>query len=294
MRTIFTLLTTLSLWMSAEAAPPSIDESIAHIEKALPEDFEAFVVSIANVRCPAFTSKNKAGMQEARLPKLAEGIWKKASSVKVNWSDSDIKVPMRAVTSLIKLRNWVLSGRAYGNFAMASVCEYKIALSLIDGLKQSRVSAQEVEAMLGQINQVQVLLCDLVAVLLEEAPNSKKIPALLEMIKRNETGKILARAEEIGEEQSQEIFVSPDEMIAHTNVGALLLIHGSACAHIAATKALAAYVSRGGSLSLDDNAMKADLQKRIPNYFKEKIPETGSELEPLELLMVLRDAHKGL
>lgn len=288
MKRIFILLTALCLWTTAEATP-TLDESIALIEKALPEDIDSFVVSIANVHCPAFASKNNVALQDARLPKLAAAIWKKASGVKVNWSDSDKKVPRRTVISLIKLRNWVLTGRAYGNFVIASGCDIQIVQSLIDGLKQSHFSAQEIEAMLGELNQVHVTLNDFAAVLLTEAPKSTIIPALLEMIKQNKPCDILQKAREICEEQSQEPFVPPDKLIEQTNVGSLLLFHASSTAQIVATKALAAYVSRGGSLSLDDKTLEADLQKRIPEFFREKLPETGSEPEPLGLLLLLRD-----
>ncbi len=292
MKSFFTFLIVSAFLGTAEAASPTLDESIQLIEKALPENLASFVNLVSVTPCPALVTKGNAELKDARLPSLTEAILKKVSSVEVNWTDPDKEVPKQMIGNLVKLRNWVLTGHHYGNILITSACDFQIGQSLIVGIKESKISALEVKVYTDELNNVQVPLVDSIEALSREVPNSAKMTELLNMVRRNETDDLLRMGRLISEEQKQELFVRPNELLPRANVGAVILLHASASGYVAAARALAEYVLRGGALTLDAAALKADLKQRIPELFQQKVPAMGREMDPSALVMLITDAPR--
>ncbi len=292
MKHLFTFASILALTTIAQAEKPTLDEAIAIIEKALPERIDKFADSIAKIPCPALSSKDHPTLHDERIQRITEAVFKKIVAIEVKWSDPDKEAPNRSISALVKVRNWALSAPCYGNILIASKCEFDVAEILAAGLTKSQISVDQVRSVLVGMDLVQIPWLNIVESLKSETPQSEKIATLIDIIKRHESIDIIRTMREISEEQMQSFFELPEMLLSKTNIGALLLLNRNALAHSACSKALAEYVSRGGSLSLRGNNLNAELLRLIPELFKEKLPGVDQVLTPLALVMMVSEASK--
>ncbi len=287
-----TYATILALTTVTQAAQPTLDKTIEIIQRAVPERIEVFAASIAKVPCPALPSKDHPTLQDERLQRITEAVLKKITAIEVKWSDPDKEAPIRSINALVKMRNWALSAPCYGNILIASTCEFDAAELLTAGLTKSQLSADQVKSVLADIDRVQIPFADMVASMMSEVPQSVKMVALMEMVKRKETTDMDRTLREVCEEQKRMLFQSPEQRLKKTNVGGVLFLHLSASANSVALRALAEYVSTGGLLSLERNLLKVELEKRIPDLLKEKLPWTDQVLTSMALTFMVDDASK--